>query len=38
LGSKLLEKHNIVPRALPLIKNGCSNTKFNIESLKELLI
>jgi hypothetical protein len=38
LASKILEKYKVVGKGLPLIRNGCANTKFNIESLKEILV
>ena len=38
LGTKLLERYNIPARGLPLIKNGCSNTRFSIETLEKLMI
>jgi len=37
LASNLLEKMNVPGQAIPLIKNGCANTKFNIQTLMELL-
>jgi hypothetical protein len=38
LGSEILENLGMVYKGLPLIKNGCASTKFNIESLKEVLV
>ena len=37
LGNQLLEKIGLPGQAVPLIKNGCSNTRFNIETLKGIL-
>lgn len=37
LGLKKLEELGIGYQGVPLIKNGCSNTKFNIETLEEAL-
>lgn len=37
LGIKKLEKANIDYQAVPLLKNGCSNTKFNLQTLKKTL-
>lgn len=37
LGGSYLEKNGIPGQAVPLIKNGCANTKFSIESLKRVL-
>jgi hypothetical protein len=37
LGYKLLEYANIPGQAVPLIKNGCVQTKFNLESLERIL-
>jgi hypothetical protein len=33
----ILKNLSIVGQAVPLAKNGCANTKFNIESLKNML-
>lgn len=38
LAQKLLKKIGIPSQSIPLIKNGCANTKFNIESLTRALI
>lgn len=38
LGDRFLEGRGMPAHALPLIKNGCANTKFNIEELKNILI
>jgi len=37
LAGKLLEKMNLPGQAVPLIKNGCANTKFDLESLEKIL-
>jgi hypothetical protein len=37
LGSEYLESVGIPGQAVPLIKNGCSNTSFNINSLMKIL-
>lgn len=37
LGLKILEEFNVVGQAVPLIKNGCANTSFNLESLAKVL-
>ena len=37
LGIKVAEKFNIPVQAVPLLKNGCANTWFNIETLKKIL-
>jgi len=37
LAVPLLEKMGVPGQAVPLIKNGCANTKFNIQTLRELL-
>lgn len=37
LASNLLEKMDVPGQAVPLIKNGCANTKFNLQTLRELL-
>lgn len=34
---KILESMNIPGQAVPLLKNGCSNTFFNIETLRKIL-
>jgi len=36
-GGELLESMNVVGQNVPLIKNGCANTAFNIESLFNIL-
>jgi uncharacterized protein len=37
LASTILEKQNIHAQAIPLIKNGCSETRFNFETLDQML-
>ena len=37
LGGKTLRDIGIVGQAVPLIKNGCANTSFNIETLLDIL-
>ena len=37
LADKILEKFNLPGQAVPLIKNGCAYTKFNISMLKNIL-
>ena len=37
LADKILEKLNLPGQAVPLIKNGCAYTKFNISMLKNIL-
>ena len=37
LGKKILENYGVVGQAVPLIKNGCANTSFNIETLFDIL-
>jgi hypothetical protein len=37
LGAKILKGMDIVGQAVPLIKNGCANTSFNIETLSHIL-
>jgi hypothetical protein len=37
LASTILEKHNIHAQGIPLIKNGCSETRFNFETLEQIL-
>ena len=37
LANKTLEKLNIASQNIPLIKNGCSATRFNFETLKRVL-
>ena len=37
LARNLLEKFDVTAQAVPLIKNGCSNTRFNLETLKTTL-
>jgi len=37
LGSKLIEHTSICGQAVPLIKNGCSATVFNLDTLKKTL-
>ncbi|RLJ01145.1 MAG: hypothetical protein DRP06_00150 [Candidatus Aenigmatarchaeota archaeon] len=38
LGAKFIKSKNKIGKGLPLTKNGCLNTKFNIESLKKELV
>ena len=38
LAEKLLEKLKLPGQAVPLIKNGCANTKFDMEFLKKIVI
>jgi len=37
LAEKLLDKLGLAGQAVPLIKNGCANTKFNIDTLQKIL-
>jgi hypothetical protein len=37
LGGKILESLGITAQAVPLIKNGCANTAFNLETLLDVL-
>jgi hypothetical protein len=37
LASTILEQHEIPAQGIPLIKNGCSETRFNFESLEKIL-
>ena len=37
LASNILEQHNIYAQGIPLIKNGCSETRFNFEILEQIL-
>jgi len=37
LGGDLMDSMDIVGQAVPLIKNGCANTSFNLETLFNLL-
>ena len=37
LGIKVAEKFGYPVQAVPLLKNGCANTWFNLESLKKIL-
>ena len=37
LGGKTLKDKGIAGQAVPLIKNGCANTSFNIETLYDIL-
>lgn len=37
LASLFLGRANIAAQAVPLLKNGCSNTKFNLSSLSKIL-
>jgi hypothetical protein len=38
LATKILEQHNIPSQNIPLIKNGCSSTRFNFETLKSVVV
>ncbi len=37
MGIEMLESINVVRQAIPLIKNGCANTAFNMETLVKVL-
>ena len=37
LAAKLLEQFNIAAQNIPLIKNGCAATKFNFETLRQII-
>jgi len=37
LATDMLESTNISLQVIPLLRNGCSDTKFNIETLKEII-
>jgi len=37
LGEEVLRSNGVVGQAVPLIKNGCANTSFNIETLFKIL-
>lgn len=37
LGGKKLDKVSMPYQGLPLLKNGCANTRFNLKTLKEIL-
>ncbi|MEM0492833.1 MAG: DUF116 domain-containing protein [Candidatus Thermoplasmatota archaeon] len=37
LASTILEQHGIPAQGIPLIKNGCSETRFNFETLDKIL-
>lgn len=37
LGGEVLEKSGLSGQAIPLIKNGCSNTSFNLQTLEKTL-
>jgi len=37
LAERLLEKLGLAGQAVPLIKNGCANTRFNIDALQKIL-
>lgn len=37
-GLSVAESKGLAVRGIPLTKNGCANTQFNLESLKEALI
>lgn len=38
LAIKILEQYNIAIQNIPLIKNGCSETRFNFETLRRLIL
>jgi hypothetical protein len=39
LGVQILEKHtNIAAQGIPLVKNGCSGTRFNLDMLRQVLV
>jgi len=38
LATRILEQFNIATQNIPLIKNGCSGTQFNFETLKRIII
>lgn len=38
LATKILEQLNIAAQSIPLIKNGCSETRFNFEFLKRTIV
>ena len=37
MASSFLEKMNIHGQGMPLLKNGCSNTRFSVDSLEKIL-
>ncbi|KXA89460.1 hypothetical protein AKJ57_05300 [candidate division MSBL1 archaeon SCGC-AAA259A05] len=37
LGMKYLERADVLYQGVPLLKNGCSNTEFNVETFKQTL-
>ncbi len=37
MGEDYLDKSGIPHQAIPLLKNGCSNTEFNLETFKEVI-
>jgi hypothetical protein len=37
LGGKALKSRGIAGQSIPLVKNGCANTSFNIETLFRIL-
>ena len=37
LVTKILEQHKIASQNIPLIKNGCSSTRFNFETLQNII-
>ena len=37
LATKILEQFNIAVQNIPLIKNGCSGTQFNFETLQRIM-
>ena len=37
VGTKILEEFSIPVQCIPLTKNGCSGTRFNFETLKEII-
>ena len=38
LATKILEQFNIATQNIPLIKNGCSGTRFNFETLERMIL
>jgi hypothetical protein len=38
LGIKMVENIKVAYQAIPLLRNGCSNTEFNMETLKQTLM
>jgi len=37
LGMKILEQFSITSQSIPLVKNGCSGTRFNFETLEGII-